>query len=184
MGKVIYLKIGEGKNMDKKEIAKIAKKIIEEYSPNDLSVDPAKIALKLGIPVREVEFKSYMNDSISGGIIKEKDSIKIYVSNSDAMNRKRFTIAHELGHYFLNHLENKGEYVDLHRGALYTNNPDEIDADEFAACLLMEADQVKSKYKILKNVGFQEESIIARLANVFIVSPAAMRTRLKNLELI
>lgn len=184
MGNVIYLNWREGERMDRHEIEKIAEKIREEYSINEFPVDPARIASKLAIPVKEVTFKRYNDDSVSGGIIKEKNSVKIYVNKTDSMNRKRFTIAHELGHYFLKHLENKGEYVDMHREALYTNDPNELDANEFAACLLMQSDIVINKFKVLKNVGFSQDYIIYKLSEIFIVSQAAMKNRLRNLRLI
>ena len=76
----------------------------------------------MGIAVRDVQFKDIAEDSVCGGILKENESIEIYVNKYDPINRKRFTIAHELGHYFLGHLENKGECIDLHRDINNENN--------------------------------------------------------------
>ena len=51
--------------------------------------------------------------------------------------RRRFTIAHELGHYFLHFSDNDKEFKDsvFYRSLEYNN--EEIEANEFAANLLM-----------------------------------------------
>lgn len=174
----------EGDKVQNLEIEKITQHVREEYSLDNFPIDPAKIATRLGIPIKEVEFKPYNNDRVSGGIVKEKDSYIIYVNKKDNMTRKRFTIAHELGHFFLKHLDNRGEFVDLHRETYFTNDKDELDSDEFAACLLMGSENIKSRYKILKNVGFSEDYIISKLSSIFVVSQQAVRNRLKKLQLI
>lgn len=169
--------------MGVKDIEKRAKEILDEYSFNEIPVDPVKIASKLGIPVKEVQFKDILSDTISGGIKKEVNYIQIYVNKFDHINRKRFTIAHELGHYFLGHLENKGEYVDLHRDIQGGRTEEEKEAHAFAAAILMDKDTVNAGYKILRKAGFSNEAIVIELAELFIVSPSAMKIRLKSLGL-
>ena len=100
MDKVIYLFRKVGGEMRIESIEEKAKDTIEKYSFNEFPIDPVKIALKVGIAVRDVQFKDIAEDSVCGGIIKENESIEIYVNKYDPINRKRFTIAHELGHYF------------------------------------------------------------------------------------
>ena len=100
MDKVIYLFRKVGGEMRIESIEEKAKDTIEKYSFNEFPIDPVKIALKVGIAVRDVQFKDIAEDSVCGGILKENESIEIYVNKYDPINRKRFTIAHELGHYF------------------------------------------------------------------------------------
>ena len=40
---------------------------------NEFPIDPVKIALKVGIAVRDVQFKDIAEDSVCGGIIKENE---------------------------------------------------------------------------------------------------------------
>lgn len=62
-------------------------------------VNVISIAKAYGIDVYETEF----NNEISGIIRydKEREKYEIIVNKNNAWVRKRFTIAHELGHYFL-----------------------------------------------------------------------------------
>lgn len=187
MGKVIFLNEREGGNtiMNKNiNICEEVEYVRNHYGINNFPVEPALIAKELNIEIKEVGFKSHNGYAVSGGIIKNKDEFTIYVNSQDCMERKRFTIAHELGHYFLKHLEDKGQYVDLHREATYKKTEEESSADKFAACLLMPEKVLEEKYKVMDDLGFSNQAIINRLSNIFYVSNAAMRRRLKELDLI
>src|SRR6266700_4154587 len=48
--------------------------------------------------IRQVELPA--NDDIFGAIVREKRIAIIAVNPNQHLNRQRFTIAHELGHYF------------------------------------------------------------------------------------
>ncbi len=140
MGKVIYIekfnKIG-GMDMTNNDIEKLAMNILDLNGFNTVVVDPVKLANAYGIEVKNARFA---DGDISGMLRKENDKIIIYVNSSESIMRKRFTIAHELGHYFL-HLKNAPKYerVDMHRATGYsTNIPQEIEANNFAAALLMD----------------------------------------------
>lgn len=87
-------------------------------------------------------------DNISGMIFKENDKYFILVNKSHCVGRKSFTIAHELGHYFLHKdlLEGNSPLVSyiksndkdcpaLARGLTY--NSMEKEANNFAADILM-----------------------------------------------
>ena len=99
------------------------------------------------------------------------------------MARKRFTIAHELGHYFLNHINNKGEFVDLHRDVLAVKSKEEQEANEFAGCLLMPEKKLVEKFDQLRKLNFGTGMIEMELSRIFKVSQSAMNVRLKRLNL-
>lgn len=138
-------------------------------------VDPVWIAKQLGIDVIETE----LPDDVSGALIKEADQDPVIIlSQADSKNRKRFSCAHELGHYA--HRINGSdhyEYIDL-RGQSSRNgkDPEEIFANQFAAELLMPSEDVCNLHKKGK------PSFI--MASYFGVSDDAIRFRLKNLDLI
>lgn len=137
-------------------------------------VDPVQIAKKIGIDVFDME----LSENISGALIKEKGKDPIIVlSESDSNNRRRFSCAHELGHY-AHRILNDGdhyEYVDL-RSELSSkgSNDEEIFANQFAANLLMPESEVK---KALKEVP------AFLLAQHFGVSDDAINFRLRSLGL-
>ena len=89
-------------------------------------------------------------------------------------NRKRYTLAHELGHYILH----KDKNVDIIDTTFFRNNKtDSIEymANEFAAKLLMPEDKVRD---FVDNQGIKN---IGVLAEKFEVSASAMKFRIISL---
>lgn len=141
-------------------------------------VDPVTISRMLGVQVLETELPG----DVSGALIKEagKDPT-IVIHYLDSNNRKRFSCAHELGHYISriesNNIEPQYEYIDFRdSNSSNGNNPDEVFANGFAACLLMPENIVKQLCGSGKS-HFE-------MALVFGVSNEAMKYRLKNLRLL
>ncbi len=173
--------------MSKQSIELLAHDILEAYDICTLPVDPIIIANNLGIKVYAEDYKPFNGDIVSGAIVKyEDESIEIFVNKDDSYERQRFTIAHELAHYFM-HLQNtpKFEKVDMHRTTGYsTNMPEEVEANNFAAALLMDKNMVIEKFMLTKNFKFSVSKSIEYLADIFGVSKSAMQYRLINLGLI
>lgn len=198
MNKVVNIKDfykNGGKNMhnkniimhDKASVESLANDILESYDISKSPVDPVIIANKLGIKVYAIKFDTFDGDKVSGAITKdETGKIEILVNENDSEDRKRFTIAHELGHYFL-HMKNTPKYerVDMHRStACTTNVPQEIEANTFAAALLMDKDTIYKKFKSAREFGLSNMECVRYLSNLFKVSKSAMEYRLKNLGII
>ena len=140
-----------------------------------LPVDPFVIAQKLGIKA----YAAALDKGISGMLVKRAgEDPEIYVHSSDSPNRRRFTCAHELGHYYKRSAtgDTEWEYVE-HRDLLTSqgNDPEEIYANQFAASLLMPREEVERRKK--------EGAGTAILAAEFGVSEDAMHYRLVNLGL-
>lgn len=169
-----------------KEVRLRAKEIRKKYGLIGAAVDPLDIAKELGIKVYEQEnLKTKDGQSVSGAIIKNNDEVRILINSGESSRRQRFTIAHELGHYFLGHLDSeKGQYIDLARNSLTSKSPKEADAEEFASSLLMDEDEVKERYKMTASIGMSNSQVINLLSDIFVVSKAAAYTRLSNLGLI
>lgn len=159
--------------MDAKTSARMLLESVWDNRP--LPVDPIWIARQLGIDVIETE----LPPDVSGAIIKDegKDPI-IALCRSDSTNRKRFTCAHEIGHYayrMANGIDHY-EYVDLRSKSSQSGvDPEEIFANQFAAALLMPEEEVK-KLNNKKLPPFI-------MAQHFGVSDDAMTFRLRNLGL-
>lgn len=125
-------------------------------------------------------------EDISGILTKRDNKWVIMVNSEDSMRRKLFTIAHELGHYFL-HKDNASSFVDSPLfSAQYNRNENEkytnieLEANEFAGVLLMSENMITKK---LPNKHKRiSDSDLKDLAALFGVSTLALSTRLKNLE--
>lgn len=140
-----------------------------------LPVDSAWIAGKYGIDVYETP----LDDDVFALLVKEPGQDPLIALNeSDGDNRKRFSCAHELGHFICRADGFLGveqySYRDK-RGPLSSagDDPDEVYANTFAASLLMPARAV-------------EEMVDARMhpsqmALRFHVAADAVHYRLENL---
>ncbi|MBK1809130.1 ImmA/IrrE family metallo-endopeptidase [Clostridium sp. YIM B02505] len=164
--------------MENKTICDRVKEIREQYGLIGTAVDPLIIAQENGIKILEKSNLTINGEPVSGAIIKKNNDITIYVNAEDSKVRKRFTVAHEIAHYYL-HLDKNKQFVDLKRNN--SKAPMELEADEFAGCLLMDTEHVNERYEKAKSIGLSNEGIVSVLAGIFVVSDAAMYTRLKNL---
>lgn len=153
---------------------KKAREILEQNGFNQtIPFDPVRLANMNGISVKNAVFKT--ND-IAGIISRDQGITTIYVNSKDPNTRKRFTVAHELGHYFL-HLNSQDDALVVEYRTISSFGDDkEKEANSFAAALLMDEVLVKSLWNDLKSVQ--------TIAEIFQVSYEAMGYRLNNLGLI
>lgn len=101
----------------------------------------------------KIKFKevSVDNNNFVGALTKGNNS-QVYImvnSSIDNIGRKHFTIAHELGHYFLSHqLKQNSFYCSnneiVEEGAW--KDPIEQEANYFASCLLMPEEKLKKAF--------------------------------------
>jgi len=153
-----------------------AAQLLEKFwrsSGAELPVDPIALAEDLGIRVQQVPLRA----DESGNIVLTRDSTPVISLNgADSRNRQRFTCAHEIGHYINRAGQDQESFVDF-RDTLagLGHDPREIFANQFAAALLMPADEVRRR----KDSGISTEE----MARTFVTSPQAMTLRLKNLRL-
>lgn len=141
-----------------------------------LPVDPVPVANELGIQVRQADLEK----DVSGAIFRDSgDDPYILLNGNDHPNRKRFTCAHEIGHWVERTLSDPTaaiEFVDF-RNTLSATGTDarEVFANRFAAELLMPERLIR---KWLDN-----GERVLELARRFGVSPEAMGHRLNSLGL-
>lgn len=138
------------------------------------------IPLKLGIDLRF----AYLGAHISGMLEKMGSSYRITVNAGDPHTRKRFTLAHELGHYMLHrHLIDEGidddrAYRSTDKGKYHNTQigpSEETKANKFAANLLMPRDLINLEMDKLS--GNKNDKIRA-MAKKFEVSEQSMAIRL------
>ena len=116
--------------------AEYAKNLLLELNIKDVPVYPRKIAKELGIFVRERKADS----GYDGYLISANGTWGIMINSSiRSRARKRFTAAHELGHYCINyHNETSYQCFGKDIGTISPSaRQDEREANEFAVELLM-----------------------------------------------
>lgn len=146
-----------------------AEAVLRAYGDLRFPIDPERIAKRMGMYVD----RRPLGKDISGMLRVEPDfAPQIYIDEADTSQRQRFTIAHEIGHYYERTLNGEGDFNFIdRRGGRYDVH--EFYADEFAGNLLMPEAEVRR---------MDETSVsIAELAARFGVSLPAIRMRLKRL---
>lgn len=172
----------------------IERRIAHEYESRGLKFGDIKgLVDSAGIKVITAAFDTD-NEDLSGFIEKTDTGTKIYINGAHSKLRRRFTLCHELGHFFLNHIDHKALFVtgddDLNKRYVINRGPRttpttqclseddimEIEANRFAACMLMPKELVERYWSM--------HPAIDVLADIFMVSCDAMTNRLKFLKLI
>lgn len=134
-----------------------------------LPVDPEHIANQLGLTVSPLpEDKNHLSGEINDN--------QILFNDREPEVRRRFTIAHELGHFVLQHGH---AFRDPNKNFSIGNyDPREVAANKFAVELLMP--EVAVRQFVEKEKVYDAQV----LADRFGVSLTALRFRLENLGLI
>lgn len=126
-------------------VRQLGEQIAKDHNFSSFPVDPFAIAEKNEILVKA---KPSDQEGVSGCIVFNDDGVGIIYSTS-IQNKgfKNFTVAHELGHYFIDgHPEEISKTGSTHvskAGFSQGDNSIEIEADHFASGLLLPTNLVK-----------------------------------------
>jgi Zn-dependent peptidase ImmA (M78 family) len=138
------------------------------------------LAENLGIRVIETDLEA----DVSGALITQSSGTLIAVNARHGKNRQRFTLAHEIGHFVLEHSGMKS-HVDRHFTVIRRDNNSstatdqlEIQANRFAASLLMPTNFIVKEFA---KYGSFDNDTIDKLAQRYVVSSLAFQIRLSNL---
>lgn len=168
--------------MTEKEIKNRVDKVFAETDIISTPIQIVSIANFYGFKV----YQTPMDDNVSGMILSDEKNIKnfnhnkiIVINANHPDTRKRFTIAHELGHYIL---QNKPDSCYAHRD-LGSYDSDEKNANSFASALLMPEKDVLNQVEALRQQSpdINNLSLTSLIANNFDVSLSAAQVRLKKL---
>lgn len=129
-----------------------------------------------------------LDNGFSAFLLIKDGKATAFVNGDHHPNRRRFSLAHEIGHFILHHKSNKSDHLFLDKSlSLYTrkdhhSDKKEREANEFAASLLMPKELLE-KYIAKNELNIEDEFDISRLALAFGVSEQALQIRLNNLGL-
>lgn len=136
-------------------------------------VDVAQIAKRLGLEI----FVRNLAPGVSGALVRDgsystPSEFVIFVDDSEAYVRQRFTAAHEIGHFVL-HKDSIGNGIEdnyLLRSTNFSNRM-EAAANKFAADLLM-------PFPLIQKLISEGKTSVSQLAQALQVSEIAMGIRL------
>jgi Zn-dependent peptidase ImmA (M78 family) len=151
-------------------------------------VDVFRVARYLKIKVIEDQ----LDPDVSGLLITDATGTRICVNKSHHENRRRFTIAHEVGHYALGHHFEAGSRVHVDRTGVFVSarsarsaqgvDSNEIEANQFASALLVPQFLLDAELK--GSTTPLSDFSVEQLAGAFKVSEHAMTIRLSRLGLL
>jgi Zn-dependent peptidase ImmA (M78 family) len=150
-----------------------ALRVLEEFDINSPVVDVAKIAEGKGIKIEEIKMPSGYADV--AGFYDENEKT-IYLDIKDPPKRKLFSIAHELGHIFLNHKHATVLYRVTRDDENYS--PEESEANSFAAHLLMPEFMLRD---YMRKLNLSKSDYVV-LSNIFGTPISSMRYTLEHLK--
>lgn len=179
-----------GKFVDYKRIESLAESVLSQFGyKGDGAIEIVELAQKEGFVVGEAVLENDSDGMILVNTNVESilghETQKIILVNRDLDGYfKRFVIAHELGHYFLDDGKKTQNYILAHRDPKVRMDDDhEKEMDYFAACLLMPVEPFKRVCDVGKAL-FQNDNesmeLISLLSNFFKVPKRSVERRLKE----
>ena len=163
-------------------------RLVERLGLQTAPIDVEQLAANVGLRIIATDD---LGADISGLLVSRDGAASIAVRKTDPLVRRRFTIAHEIGHFVLRHYMTRNELVhaDQHKQVMYRSpkaseglDPLEVQANQFAASLLMPSKLVREEAARLQRPLFEDD--VKLLAGRFKVSEQAMTIRLTTLGLL
>lgn len=163
-------------------------RIYKECNIDSYPINVVQIAKQLGFDIfyRRIKQPNVYGamwdgfDEISVG--NEKSNRFILVNADDSVEKKIFTIAHELGHFFLHCNDKQNFYERYHKD---NDNPEmkmaEDQADYFAANLLLPS-FIFVPY-IYKNKELSRKDLVNKICDNFLVEKETVEKRFKELSI-
>lgn len=164
--------------LSKAAVDNVAANVAEHlgYQPGQ-DLEPVVVRLGGKIMIQDVlDFNRHSSGSIR---IDGPGQFHIFLASHTGPTRDRFTIAHELGHYFLHYVypNQTGRAVEKLEAQRYGTGRVEWEANWFAAGFLMPAISFREQYALLRGSA-------PLLADKFGVSNEAAQIRIKALDLV
>lgn len=171
------------------EAAEGARQLLRELNIQGIPIQPREIAEQLQIVVWEREMESQYD----GCLMRVGDTWGILLNNLiQSQSRKNFTIAHELGHYYLesgqisatDHKDTVAEFAPQHRcqredlRGFDSHRSEEQRANQFAVELLMPSPIFRADSVDLPEVGLTAIDFLAEKYSTSLTSTAIRYTRL------
>lgn len=144
-------------------------------------VDVEALIKDMGITLEDTPL-----DSMSGFAYQKDGNRVIGINKTDGDARKKFTMAHELGHMIVHAKDD----VTFDKNFVYFRDsrsstgllPKEVEANAFAAELLMPADKLTKQIVLIGGIDLiNDHDSIEKLADEYKVSPSAMTVRIDSL---
>jgi Zn-dependent peptidase ImmA (M78 family) len=148
----------------------------------EFPIDPVSVAKLNNLEILNMSFK----DNHVLGVVSNKYKI-IGIEENLSYEKRQFVIAHELGHFLLNHMNETKNEIKFYKTDLdntsYCSNKEDSEANFFADCLLMPQVFIVKVFEIYKKYTDSKPVIISGMAEQFSVPKPMLIRRLAALGL-
>ena len=175
--------------MEKSIIEKKAQDLLDKYKV-DVSngLDIIELATKMGFavghaPLPDTEDGFINIDKRKKTLGRASSNMIIGVNDQLGYTKRRFVVAHEIGHYVLEEGVNSLMFAHRDKNA-ELRNEDERDKDYFAACLLMPRKEFTQKYHEINKNNSQIYWTVEKLYRIFKAPYISVIRRLEELGMI
>lgn len=155
---------------------KLAEKLLLEAKINFPPVDVEKLVAHLKLELLPYEFP----DKVSAVLMKVDNITVIGVNKKDTPKRRRFSIAHEIGHFILGHhidfIIDYEEVAESRYDTEHSNKIQEQEANHFASELLMPSQmltkdfhQIRDAKAVAEKYGVSEQALWIKLMRLKLV---------------
>jgi Zn-dependent peptidase ImmA (M78 family) len=159
-------------------IARLAREILDQADVTEPPVPIERVAKSAGFRL----IKEHLDSDFSGFYVMRAGIPTIGINIAHPPVRQRFTIAHEIGHAKLHAIDHYDREFRRDPNSATATDPDEIDANSFAANLLMPAEWIHERWAETTDL-FDNEWVV-RTARDFGVSTQSLMYRIENLGLL
>jgi len=169
--------------MNTNQIEKKALELLKKYNKLKIPVPIKNLIKEIGINLSPYD----LGEDVSGVLVVDNGEYRIGYNSTESPARQRFTLAHELGHFMLHKNKQQEVFVDNVTYMFRKNNARtkdykiEMEANQFAAAILMPKDLLKKEIEVLDDGFISDHDMIVELSKKFKVSQIAMTYRLNNL---
>ncbi len=172
--------------MSQRKVEELADNVRRDCSIFKAPIPINDVAKMQGLAIQAFDF----GDDVSGVLVVKDGKGTIGYNPQESIVRKRFTIAHELGHFLLHGNINEVLFVDKNFKVHFRDQASstgelrkEREANAFAAAILMPREML---IETINQYGLDltDENAIKELAKKFKVSSTAMTFRISNLGLL
>lgn len=171
------------------QLEKSPEALLREHGLFKQPVDVEALAGKLNIAVKYEP----LQDGFSAFLLIKEGKATAFVNSDHHPNRRRFSLAHEIGHFRLHHKVDAKNDIFLDKSLHFYTRKDadissnvnfkmEREANTFAAALLM-PEELLTKYIAKHGLDISDEFDVSRMAVAFGVSEQALQIRLSVLKL-
>jgi Zn-dependent peptidase ImmA (M78 family) len=164
--------------MSRAQVERLTAELLAKSNISKPPVPVEKVAEAEGFTI----IREYLESDLSGFYIKQMGVPTIGINVAHAPVRQRFTIAHELGHALLHANEHYDREFRRDQMSSSAVDPDEIEANAFAASLLMPAEWIREEWA--GTTDLLDDQWLVRTARQFGVSTQSLMYRLENLNLL